>query len=430
MLCLESLLDFKKQCREDKFMSEKRMMIVLPTVLLLGASAIAIGVVPGVRDWVDQTIPWLGINGPKPTAVPLIANEAAADKENSSLPRAPMVSVDSGLPMESPLAKFDVQFAQAIRQVHSVAPAQGIGDGLPSQPSIRFAQTPAFNSLPPSGLSVPSSRNGTLFVENAQVIFWDDAFVGAQADGIINKMLVDDGSMVKIGDPIVEIDPRLAQAEVEVSKNELEAAELKAKDDSNLKFSEAALEVAKMEVQISNELLRDNAEDRMANEKKRLENKKALFQVNVSKNEKLRDTADVGVKKAKLGAAEVQIDLRKINAQRTGMVSEITKRQSDWVRAGEPIMRLTSMEKLRIKANVKVTDAPHLLQNAPARVTIFYAEGKGETVDGSVTFVSPRAVNRNQYQIHVDVPNRLTPDGQFLFREGMVANVEITPRSN
>ena len=410
-------------------MSEKRMMIVLPVVLLLGASAIAIGVVPGVRDWVDQTIPWLGINGPKSTAATSNPNVPSGDMTRP-LAVVQAVSVDGGIPKADAQPPFDVQFAQATVPIRTTAPAYGLGDGLPTDPSKRLAQTPSFNTVPATGLSVPSSRSGTLFVENAQVIFPDDSFIGAQADGIIKSMLVDDGSMIKIGDPMIEIDPRLAQAEVEVSKNELEAAELKAKDDSNLKFSEAALELAKMELRISNELLQNNAEDWMANEKKRLENKKALFQVNVSKSEKLRETADVGVKKAKLGASEVQIDLRKINAQRTGMVSEVTKRQSDWVRAGEPILRLTSMEKLRIKANVKVTDSPHLLQNAPARVTIFYAEGKGETVDGKVTFVSPRAVNRNQYQIHVDVPNRLTPDGQFLFREGMVANVEITPRGN
>ena len=410
-------------------MSEKRMMIVLPVVLLLGASAIAIGVVPGVRDWVDQTIPWLGINGPKSTAATSNPNVPSGDMTRP-LAVVQAVSVDGGIPKADAQPPFDVQFAQATVPIRTTAPAYGLGDGLPTDPSKRLAQTPSFNTVPATGLSVPSSRSGTLFVENAQVIFPDDSFIGAQADGIIKSMLVDDGSMIKIGDPMIEIDPRLAQAEVEVSKNELEAAELKAKDDSNLKFSEAALELAKMELRISNELLQNNAEDLMAYEKKRLENKKALFQVNVSKSEKLRETADVGVKKAKLGAAEVQIDLRKINAQRTGMVSEITKRQSDWVRAGEPILRLTSMEKLRIKANVKVTDSPHLLQNAPARVTILYAEGKSETVEGSVTFPSPRAVNRNEYQIHVDVPNRLTPDGQFLFREGMVAIVEITPRGN
>ena len=49
----------------SKNMSQKKLLIGLPVALLLGGSAIAFGVLPGVRDWVDQTIPWLGINGPK-----------------------------------------------------------------------------------------------------------------------------------------------------------------------------------------------------------------------------------------------------------------------------------------------------------------------------------------------------------------------------
>ena len=36
-------------------MSQKKLIIGLPVALLLGVSAIAIGVVPGVRDWIDST---------------------------------------------------------------------------------------------------------------------------------------------------------------------------------------------------------------------------------------------------------------------------------------------------------------------------------------------------------------------------------------
>ncbi|HUP78187.1 MAG TPA: HlyD family efflux transporter periplasmic adaptor subunit, partial [Pirellula sp.] len=268
-----------------------------------------------------------------------------------------------------------------------------------------------------------------LIVENAKVFFPDDSTVAAQSEGIILKLHVDDGTIIEAGAPMIEIDPRLAEAEVEVSEKELEAAQVKAKDDSNLKYSEAALEVAIKELEISNDLLRKSAEDYLANEKKRLENKKALFQVNVSKSEKKRDEADLGVKSAKLKASNIQVDLRKITAQRTGMVSEVAKRQFDFVRGGEIILKLTSMERLRITGNAKVTDSPHLLFNAPARVTIYYAEGKGETVEGIVGYVSPRSMGINTYKIHVDVPNRLTADGQYLFREGMDATIEVTPRT-
>jgi multidrug efflux pump subunit AcrA (membrane-fusion protein) len=184
------------------------------------------------------------------------------------------------------------------------------------------------------------------------------------------------------------------------------------------------------DVEISTELVKKGAEGFMEGQKKQLELKKASLQVTVSTIEKERDKADVGVKTAKLEAARVQQELRRINAQRTGVVNQVVKRQYSYVRAGEPILNLTSMEKIRITGTTpKLTESPHLLLNAPARVIIRYAEGKSETVDGTVTFVSPKSDGPNQYKLHVDLPNRLTPDGQYLFRDGMVADIEVKPRS-
>ncbi len=422
-------------------MSQKKLIIGLPVALLLGVSAIAIGVVPGVRDWIDSTVPWLGINGPNsadsiPKDVLLASEKIAAEKltaqqmavENKSVSSKPVESLEMGVPTsEGMRPRYDVQFATATVPV----PQSPLGQGndLPINASNRLAQAPTIGVVPPSGINVPSSVNGKLIVENAQVFFYEESFQAAQAEGIIKRLLVDDGSMIKAGELMIEIDQRLAEKEVAVSVQELEAAKLKANDDSNLQFSKSALEVAAMEVKISKEMQEKGAEGYMEGEKKRLEFKKAGYQVDVSTIEKKRDAADVGVKTAKLEAAKIQIELRKITAQWTGMVSEIDKRQGDWVRAGEKILRLTSMEKLRIKGYAEVFDSPHLLLNAPARVTIEYAKDKPETVDGSVSYVAPRAVSPNRYQIYVDLPNRLTPDGQYLFREGMVARIEITPRS-
>ena len=416
-------------------MSQKKLMIGLPIALLLGGSAIAIGIVPGVRDWIDQTVPWLGINGPKVTEIASKPIELQSNGVGGLAAPEPFPS------MENANAQFDVQLAQATLPVTprntvqaspgQASPGQGFGSRDDSEFSkIKLAQAQALTTVPSSGLNVPSSGSGTLVIQGASVIFPEDIPVSAQAEGIIMNLMVDDGSMIKAGNVMIEIDPRLAEAEVAVAEKELSAAELKANDDSNLKFSRKAKEVAEADVEISNDLLNRGAESYMDNRKKKLELEKAGFQVSVSEIEKKRDAADVGVKTAKLGAAKVQLELRKISAQRTGMVNDVLKRQFEWVRAGEPILKLTPMDKIRIKGVTPVVnDSPHLLLNAQARVTIFYADGKGETIDGSVAYVAPHTSGINQYEITIDLPNRLTPDGQYLFRQGMQATVEVTPRS-
>jgi len=409
-------------------MSQKKLLIGLPVALLLGGSAIAFGVVPGVRDWVDQTFPWLGINGPTVATASNHTNQKPVVEENSSA-AIPVAQIDNIIPASLPaLPQYDVQTAQATLPLPTKAPVSSVGE-VAAPANSRLVQTPALGAVPPAGLNVPSSGNGTVFVNNAVVYFPDDSTVAAQADGIIVKMLVDDGSMVKLDSPLLDIDGRTAAAEVEMAKQEMEAADVKAKNDSNLEYSKKALEVAKQDVQISQNLFEKSAEDFSVLVKKQLERDKAFFQVNVSEMEKERDAADYSVKAAKYGASQIQLELRKIVASRGGMVSEITKRQGDWVRAGEPILRLTSLEKIRIKGIAEVYDSPHLLLYSAARVIISIAPGKSETIDGSVSYVAPRSMGANKYQIYVDLPNRLTPDGQYLFREGMTATIEVAPHS-
>ena len=421
-------------------MSDNKMMFGLPIAVLLGGSAIAFGVLPGVRDWVDQTVPWLGINGPKSSGsnVESIADGQAMGRDSSKVetlvlkPESTSVAVEP-LQMPEPMKpSHEVEFAGGIAlpsppKVTASAPAQ-----LPEvNNNVLLAQARSLEAVPPNGQYVPSRDNGALVV-SGQAKFFDVSSVSAPAEGIITSLAVDEGSIVESGTLMIQLDSRLVEKEIQVSDREWHAAKLKAEDDSNVKFSAAAKEVAQQDVEISADLAARGAENYMEGVKKRLELKKAGFQVDVSKIEKLRDAADVEVKLAKLEAAKVQLALRKILAPRNGIVTDVVKRQGDWVRAGDVILKLTTTMKLRVEGNADLKDtpfAPHSLQGAPARVTIFYAKGKAETIDGIVNFVAPKTLAEYQYPVHVDIENRLAPDGQYLFRDGMNATIEITPRS-
>ncbi len=416
-------------------MPDKKLTIGLPVALLLGGSAIAFGVVPGVRDWVDQTVPWLGINGPK--SVAQNQKELRTDgQRGGAIDQTPaalnnMSSENSSFQqIEVNKPRSDVQLAVGIEPVTAEPRLNSQDESAAVSPFARTTQASPLPTLPAAGLNVPSLENGVIKIEGAVVTFPDDITVNATAEGTILNLLVDDGTVIEAGTLMIEIDSRLAEKEVVVSEKELKAASLKADDDSNVKYSEAAKEVAMQDVEISKELIKSRAEGLMEGRKKELEFKKASLQVTVSTIEKERDHADVGVKTAKLEAAKVQLALRRINAQRTGVVNQVIKRQYSYVRAGEPILNLTSMEKIRVAGTTPpLTESPHLLLNSPARVTIKYAQGKSETVDGTISYVSPKSDGPNQYKFHVDLPNRLTPDGQYLFRDGMVADIEVRPRT-
>jgi multidrug efflux pump subunit AcrA (membrane-fusion protein) len=414
--------------------TDRRWYIVLPIVMVIGVGALAFGLVPGVRDWLHSTFPQLGINGPTEQDKRLVEEAMASDVERSdsllSHHDNPPTNVGSSVPelvsmQSSPFPNAptppvdDVQLAQATLPV-------GQGTQQSEQFAPRMTQIPNL-PVPNGGIPVPSVTNsGALLLQSASVRFPNDITVAAQSDGIITELNVDDGTLVKAGDLMLAIDSRLAQADAEVAKQELLAAEIKANDDSSVRFAEASAAVAKQEVLMSDDLFQQGVEGKLENQKKRLEKTKADLSITVSKNDKEQHMAAVGVQQAKKGAANVQLELRSIKAPWDGVVSEVLKRQYSYVRAGEPIFRLTSMEKIRIRGYVYIQNAPHLLMNAPARVTIDIAPGKSETMDSKVMYVSPRTTTaENTYEILVEVSNRKTQDGQFLFREGMKATVEI-----
>jgi multidrug efflux pump subunit AcrA (membrane-fusion protein) len=410
--------------------------ILVAAALIVGSLA-GLSAVPTVRGWVHSLIPGLGIEGADPSYV--AAKQAVVSPEGTELnalpsegeiqqPEGRLVDLEPAPTSDKPLPVDPyVQLAQATTPI----PTRTI-PSAPNGPVARFAQTGQLEQVPREGVAVPSANFSTVLVdESAALVFVNDIVVSAQADGVITNLSVDDGMVVKEKAGIYELDTRLAEAEIGVQTKELEQAELKANDNSNLAYARAAEKVALKEYEMSNDLFQNGAEDRLANEKKGLEVQKAQLQIKVSEVEKLRDAAAVGVANEKLKAAKVQVDLRTIVAPWDGFVSEVKKRRFEYVRAGEPICKLTDMRRIRVSGTINVTTPtpPNRLLNSPATIKIQVAPGIFERVDGVVGYVAPNSSIPNRYPFWVEIENRVLPDGQYLFRGGMLAKVEITPRN-
>jgi adenine phosphoribosyltransferase len=255
--------------------------------------------------------------------------------------------------------------------------------------------------------------------------FVNDIKVVAQADGILLDILVDEGTMVSKDTVMIQIDNRLANAEKEIATRELESARLKAEDDSQIKFSEASFDVSSSVFKRSQELYEKIAESLDDLEKKRLEKIKAGFQIDVSKREQKINEAAVGVNEAKLNASLVQLELRTIKAPFSGVVASVQKERFDWVKAGEEILRLVSLEKFRVKGTVRLMESPNLLEGARAKVIVPIGAGKVEEIQGVVGYVSPesqgtgaRNDGTHEYAVWVEIPNKQVA-GKYLFRGAM-----------
>lgn len=314
-----------------------------------------------------------------------------------------------------------------------LSPAIGANETFPAVglPGGTAVQIPSGNGLDRGVGSV--SKDGVLRYR-AILSFVNDIKVVAQADGILLDILVDEGAVVPKDTVMIQIDNRLANAEKEIAIRELESAKLKAEDDSQIKFSEASYDVASSVFKRSQELYQATAESLDDLEKKRLELIKAGFQIDVSKREQKINEASVGVNEAKLNASMVQLELRTIKAPFSGVVASVQKERYDWVKAGEEILRLVSLDKFRVKGTVRLTESPNNLEGARAKVIVPVGSGRVEEIEGVVGFVSPesqgtgaRADGTDDYAVWVEIPNKQVA-GKYLFRGAMDAEVEIYPK--
>jgi len=274
------------------------------------------------------------------------------------------------------------------------------------------------------------SADGKIIIRNANLKFVNDLEIAAQADGLILDLVADEGDILAQGSLLVQLDDRLANSELQVTMKELEAAQEKAKDDSEIEYSRAAFDVAAIEYTKSEELLARDAETETDLRKKWLEKRRAELAITVAQLKNNQDKAAVEVSIAKRGAAEVQVDLRKMTVPFDGIVAEKKKEKYDWVRSGEVLLRLVSMERLRVVGQVRVDDLqapPHQLMNAPVSIEIELFPGSRELVAGKIGFVSPVLEVSGAYRVWVEIPNKKVND-QWLFREGMPAKIEINTR--
>lgn len=297
-------------------------------------------------------------------------------------------------------------------------------------------------SLPPNGLpangapgnSVPASQpaasgaqpalqgNSIVNVE-AHVRAIHDIKLAAQADGILQELLFDEGAAIEKGQHVLTVDERTAQAEVAVAQKEFEAATAQASQDANVRFSKKVAEVSEIEYNEIYALLSKNSASRQEARRKLLEYEKAREGIKVAEVDHTKDILAAAVAKEKVAAANVQLTLRKVVSPYDGIIVERLRDQGEWVKAGEPILRLVHMKEVKIEvlAPVRNSDVGRL---QGAEMTIHVPiHGRDWNYTTKVEFVSP-TVEMSTCRIWAKVPNTLN-GGNWVLRDGMQAFVDI-----
>jgi multidrug efflux pump subunit AcrA (membrane-fusion protein) len=213
--------------------------------------------------------------------------------------------------------------------------------------------------------------------------------------GILKDDPVKPGTRVDVGQLVLQLDDTKAQQELNVAKAKFNAADIKAKDDVNILYSEAANRVAQKEFVYNTQANQKvpGSVPKAKMDELELKCDETRLAITKAKHDKAVAEAEAGIADAEVKAAETMIELLKVKSPIDGEVVEVHKHKGEAVQPGESgVIRIVNLDKLWVEGPVEAAKfSREQLDNQPVSIEIPGAGTAKITVPGKVIFVSPEA---------------------------------------
>jgi len=218
------------------------------------------------------------------------------------------------------------------------------------------------------------------------------AELSPRVDGLVTKLFVEEGMSVEQGEPVLQLDARLAELEAEVAAARVQEAEARQRDA----------------IRIRDELL-SLKQGRHASE---TETRSAIANVEMT-------AAALIAEQAAWSRARELVHRHALAAPFAGMVVARHVEVGEWAKRDEAAVELLALDRLRIRAILPQRDYPRVQPGASARVR-FDALPQRDFVGEVMARVASGDQRTRGFPLLIDLPN---PDGALA--PGMSARVRI-----
>jgi HlyD family secretion protein len=204
--------------------------------------------------------------------------------------------------------------------------------------------------------TVTNTRAGTMKVRRR-------AKLSPQMGGLVVELPHREGAVVSAGDLLLKLDDRAQQAGLEVARRELSSSTALA-EEACLAAELAEKELGRVEALHGRGIASDQNLDLLVTERDR------------SRAACAPASAAVGLSRASIAAARVQVEFTEVRAPFAGTVAELTTEVGEWITPAPPgvpippIIDLLDQASLYVSAPIDEVDAERLRVAQPARVTV------------------------------------------------------------
>lgn len=293
---------------------------------------------------------------------------------------------------------------------------------------LMAGQTGSDATPPPDGYAV---------VRGAVVSLIDFVQVPARQAGVLDSLHLPDGTKIKEGVEVeasqllggldakdaharkraAEVEYRVAQAEAEKAEVAITAAVK----------TQAVAEAEVLESKYVNERS-PNSVPRTQVRRQELTVDRAKAEATVATRDRETAVLTVEARQAQTDVANINLEMHEIRSPIHGEVVNVYRKIGEWVNPGDPILRIVSLDKLRVEGFVKLSEHRHdEIKGQPVTVTLTVGRGEEEQFHGKISHASSLIQASGDYRVICEIENRKV-DGFWVMLPGMEAKMTIQLR--
>jgi macrolide-specific efflux system membrane fusion protein len=255
----------------------------------------------------------------------------------------------------------------------------------------------------------------------------EEAEVPAKEEGVLYELAVREGTQVSKGQALAKVDDRAAQFAKQLAESAYRAAKEKSENDINVRYAVAAAKVAEAAYDSAMEANKRYPGAVGVSEVRRLklEAERTKLQIEQAQLEQTLLAHDLTGKAAELQAADEAVRRRHVLSPIDGEVVEMRRHVGEWVAAGQPVLRLVRLDRLRVEGFVSGASVdPATVVNRAVLVEVETAGGQRRTVSGRVVYVSQLVQGGGEYRVWAEVDN-VKENGRWRILPGQSARMTI-----
>ncbi|MEL7498508.1 MAG: HlyD family efflux transporter periplasmic adaptor subunit [Planctomycetota bacterium] len=244
-------------------------------------------------------------------------------------------------------------------------------------------------------------------IENVPLQLIDDVQIASLDPGVVTKLNIQPGDRVEAESILLELDSDIYAAEAGANRMNLRIAQQEATNDVNLRFSQKTLALNDKQLEKSLAAVRQYAKSISETEIDRLRLERDQSELSIEQAELEKATAELNVRlrQQQLDASEIRLTRRSIRSPLHGTVVDLLVQRGEAVTAGQPVIRVVNLDRLRVKATLEAKFAFQVTRDLDAEFEI-RLNGKAKTFPAKIVFISPEIRPTEQaFDVWVDIDN-------------------------